>query len=617
MGKRKDGNCGPGVLLLAKRSGRTSFASLAAVKRALGTGRVGHTGTLDSFADGLLVVLAGPLTRLVPHITAFDKEYLALVEFGSETDTLDPTGSVVATGGIPSEEEVRAALPRFLGWTMQVPPAYSALHVGGRRASDLARSGVAAEIPPRRIFIGEIEMVEFRAPLALIRVRCSKGTYIRSLARDLARACGTVAHLAALRRTAVGRFRLEDAVGADGLPPFTLGRASAVGAAFDDFSEESLSKIRASLRPMSSALARECGMGAAFLSPHFSEEFANGRPISRSAFSRLFEPEGGPLPDDGDVAVFYPRGRFAGVVSRSGGRSSYSFVVPGARSLSVVPWEALASGGFPEELRSRGTAIAVGSFDGPHVGHDALFGDVLSRRVEGLSPGVVTFTRSLKGMRAGHPGDVATLSQRLGAFADRGFEFAVVIDFSDDFGRIDGIDFLRTLVERCGMRHLAEGRDFRCGHGGATDMDCIGAFSRGGGFSVTAVEPVMWGGERVSSSRLRESVLAADFGSARVMLGRPFSVDCSGFVWSSDGGFISAEGRGIQVLPPDGSYSVLVIVSAGKKSRQQSGEAQSSVGVRACRSDCILSGGRLRLPARGELIGGFVRAIQFGSPDEK
>ena len=113
---RQTGNsANSGILLLSKQSGETSFASLSAVKKSLGTKKVGHTGTLDSFADGLLVVLTGHLTRLVSHITNFGKTYLALIEFGSETDTLDPTGNIIKTGRIPDEEEVRTALKKFKG----------------------------------------------------------------------------------------------------------------------------------------------------------------------------------------------------------------------------------------------------------------------------------------------------------------------------------------------------------------------------------------------------------------------------------------------------------------------------------------------------------------------
>ena len=154
-------NLNSGIVLLSKQSGETSFASLSAVKKSLGTKKVGHTGTLDSFADGLLVVLTGHLTRLVSHITNFGKTYLALVEFGSETDTLDPTGKIVKTGRIPEEEEVREALKAFKGEIDQIPPKFSALHVNGKRASDLMRNGEEVELPARKITIYSIKLLDF------------------------------------------------------------------------------------------------------------------------------------------------------------------------------------------------------------------------------------------------------------------------------------------------------------------------------------------------------------------------------------------------------------------------------------------------------------------------
>lgn len=200
-----------GILLVDKPAGLTSFQALDEVKRALRTGRVGHAGTLDRFATGLLVVLVGPCTRLVRLFQRLEKEYVAGVAFGTETETLDPEGSVVRTAQVPELEAVRAVLPRFTGRIRQVPPAYSALHIGGRRAHEIARSGGVPELEPRTVEVREIELLDYRPPVLELRVRCSGGTYVRSLARDLALAAGSCAHLSALRRTAVGAIRVEEA----------------------------------------------------------------------------------------------------------------------------------------------------------------------------------------------------------------------------------------------------------------------------------------------------------------------------------------------------------------------------------------------------------------------
>ena len=609
-----------GIVLLAKMPGRTSFASLSAVKKALGTRKVGHTGTLDSFADGLLVVLTGRLTRLVPHITAFDKKYLALIEFGEETDTLDPTGTPVKTGGrIPSREEVESVLLEFIGEIEQTPPIFSAVHIGGRRASDLARSGKTAEIPSRRVRIFSLSLVDFRENLALISVHCSKGTYIRSLARDVALRLGTLAHLRALRRTSVGPFALEEAAGFSSLKEFSIDSILGNGdTPVDDFERER-SEIKSGVKKMTRELSERCGMVPVTLSPYFEGAFSNGRPLNRAFFTSSC---GKKVGGKAELSVFRPGGAFAGVVLKDRRRLSYGFVIPENRDFSVYSWKDIVDGKFSEEFRERGTALTIGSFDGPHLGHDALFSDALSRRASGLVPGAVTFTRSMRAIhQRDYSGDVASLPQRLDAFRSAGFAFAIVIDFSEEFARIEGTDFLGILCGSCGMRHLSEGRDFRCGFGGAADIPAIAAFSfdSGGAFSLATIDSVLLGGERVSSSRIRRCVQDGDFGPVSEMLGRPFALDCSGYEWRGDGDSLSTDSPWRlrnQVLPPDGKYRVIAVVEEGRVIRKKSGEAQSSVDVRAYRSDCTLEGGHLRLSLSGTLIGGFVRALQFGCPDE-
>jgi tRNA pseudouridine55 synthase len=201
-----------GILLLHKPEGVTSFEVLQSVKTRFHTQKVGHTGTLDRFARGLLVVVVGSYTRLVDLLQDFEKEYLGTLEFGKETDSLDPEGKVVADGPIPTLEEINAQIPSFLGTISQIPPSYSAVHVGGERAYRMARRGVTVEPPPRLVEIRSIQIENFKPPYLTLRVVCSKGTYIRSLARDLGRKCGSVAYLKELTRLRIGTFQLKDAV---------------------------------------------------------------------------------------------------------------------------------------------------------------------------------------------------------------------------------------------------------------------------------------------------------------------------------------------------------------------------------------------------------------------
>ena len=201
-----------GMVLLNKPTGVTSFEALWNIKHALNEKRIGHTGTLDRFASGLLPVLIGSLTRITPLVSEMDKIYTASILFGEETDTLDPEGRVIASGPVPSIDEILSHIPEFVGTISQVPPQYSAVHVEGKRAYERARSGEVANIKPRNVRISSIDVMAYEPPALSVTVRCSRGTYIRSLARDLGRACGSCAHLTALTRTEVGPFSLARAI---------------------------------------------------------------------------------------------------------------------------------------------------------------------------------------------------------------------------------------------------------------------------------------------------------------------------------------------------------------------------------------------------------------------
>ncbi|MDR3334706.1 MAG: tRNA pseudouridine(55) synthase TruB [Treponema sp.] len=201
-----------GLLLLNKTPGITSFEALRTVKKVFATNKVGHTGTLDKFAAGLLLVLVGRAVKLASWVSGADKQYEGLIRFGVETDTLDPEGIPIAEGPIPTGEALEGVLSLFRGDILQAPPEYSAVHVAGERASRLARKGIAVDLPKRPVSVYALELCSYEPPLARIRVHCSKGTYIRSLARDLARAAGSRGHLVSLNRTHIAGFPVSEAV---------------------------------------------------------------------------------------------------------------------------------------------------------------------------------------------------------------------------------------------------------------------------------------------------------------------------------------------------------------------------------------------------------------------
>lgn len=203
-----------GVLLLDKPSGITSFGVVERVRRWSRIKKVGHTGTLDPFATGLLVLCLGMATRLADYITNWDKEYEGAIRLGVETDTDDATGSVLAQRDCSAIEpaQVEEVLKGFLGEIEQMPPVFSAKKLSGVPSYKRARKGESVDLRPVRVRIHELEFLGMDRPLVFFRARCSKGTYMRSLARDVGAALGCGAHLASLRRTAVGDLRVEDAI---------------------------------------------------------------------------------------------------------------------------------------------------------------------------------------------------------------------------------------------------------------------------------------------------------------------------------------------------------------------------------------------------------------------
>ena len=350
-----------GIVLFAKRPGVTSFSSLFSIKRALGTKKVGHTGTLDSFASGLLVVCTGSLTRLASYITFFNKTYDAVIEFGSETDTLEYTGKIVKTAPLPKKDDVLSAIKHYTGDILQTPPLFSALHINGERASDIARSGRSAEMPSRPVTVFASEAEEFlledgRVKAVRVRFSVSKGTYIRSLARDIGSCCKSAAHLAGLRRLSVGSFCLEDAAGFSSLAPFTIQsvyqtisdmqKAQSASCKADASEhtphprEDVQSEVREKMQTMIESLAAECGFGTARIFPEYEDDFKHGRPLSSS----MFEKGAGGVCETSDVfsangtcaaggersiAVFGKHDTFLGMILRSGeGAYSYEFVIP-------------------------------------------------------------------------------------------------------------------------------------------------------------------------------------------------------------------------------------------------------------------------------------------------
>jgi tRNA pseudouridine55 synthase len=280
-----------GALIVDKPDGPTSHDVVDRARRALGTRRIGHTGTLDPFATGVLVLCVGKATRLARFLSADAKEYRATVRLGFSTTTDDRTGEPLGPP-LPvavDEARLRAACERLRGEILQLPPAYSARRVGGRRLYELARAGAVTERTASPVIVHSLDVLEVRGDRLEIEVRCSAGTYVRSLARHIGEAIGLGGHLESLRRTRSGAFGLTDAVSGDDLNAGVVHRLMPLGSLLSD------------LAPVT--------VGAAGL-----ELLRHGRDLSREVVDRGF-PEAQPpermriLGGDGALlALAVPRG---------------------------------------------------------------------------------------------------------------------------------------------------------------------------------------------------------------------------------------------------------------------------------------------------------------------
>jgi tRNA pseudouridine55 synthase len=278
-----------GVVVVDKPSGPTSFDVVRRVKGLFKTRRCGHTGTLDPTATGVLPICVGDATKIASFVSEGEKEYDAVVRFGQVTDTQDGAGRTLETRPVDglTEEAVRAGLQQFVGLVDQTPPMYSARKVDGKRLYELARAGEEVEREARQVHIDEAKLISFRPPDAGIFVRCSKGTYLRTLAHDLGQNLGFGAHLHELKRVRVGPFALEDSVGLD-----TLMSAAKEGPDSLDRYLHPISRALADLAelqldlPIARRVAHGHAPGPSDLSRLRAPPFSRGRKV------RLIDPEG-------------------------------------------------------------------------------------------------------------------------------------------------------------------------------------------------------------------------------------------------------------------------------------------------------------------------------------
>jgi tRNA pseudouridine55 synthase len=527
-----------GILVLRKPPGPSSHDMVALVRRLTGVKRVGHGGTLDPFASGVLPVFLGLATRLVEYHLGDDKAYRATVCFGAGSSTDDRDGELApGPAPAPDREGATTALEGFRGQIEQRPPAFSALKVGGRRAYELARRGETPQLAPRTVTIKRLELVDWDAsdperPVAVLEVECGAGTYVRSLARDLGERLGCGAYLGALERTRSGPFGLDGAHDPD--------EVRAAAARGPDRLAELMLPIDAGLEAIPAAALEE------------PEVVATAR-------GQAVRPRRRPAVAQGAVLRLVDvSGTLVGMGSWRAGRvvPEKMFVVPspGSGERKLAP-PAVTLAGIDELTPELGPLyVAVGVFDGLHLGHLHLLRE-LRRAAEksGAHAAVVTFDAHPEEVVAGlAPPLLCDPDERLARLAEAGVEVTVVQHFDHALRTTSYGDFVARIRDRVELAGFVMTADAAFGYERRGTPEALAELGREVGFAVTIVDSLLLDGEQVRSSEIRRRIGSGDLAGAARMLGRAPAV--TGRVERQEDGRPVLAFELPVVLPPAGSY---------------------------------------------------------------
>lgn len=504
-----------GVILVDKPKGKTSHDVIYALRKMTGIKRIGHAGTLDPMATGLLVVLIGGATRLNNLLSSRNKQYEATITFGCATDTDDIEGETLEQRPVPDEifdvDFAAAYLSGLVGKQSQMPPKYSALKVDGKRAYHLARSGSDFNLALREI---DIQSAELRATNSnektwTIRLQVSKGTYIRAIARDIGESLGCGAHLSQLRRLATHHdvFRIEDA--------YTLEELEVLA-----HQPAGISQVFMPLDKL--GLIHEPSLRCQ------DEDVLCGR------YQFYIGAENAFTESRNDIPLWSYDGRLLSL-------GSYK-VEDGSRKLreNAYLYRVRPSLVFPGGVLGPNigdAVITVGVFDGVHRGHQALLQATVKKAHElGLPSIAFTFDPSPKQFFGSQrPEDqLCLIKNRITHIKLEGIDHVVILPFSRDFAQLAGEEFLDVLMKRCCIpRALVLGKDFHFGHRGLSTAETITPYAIEHGIEVEMLSIIDDGEQRISSTNIRKALLSGDIEGARLMMGRDYFVD--GFVVKGEG----------------------------------------------------------------------------------
>ncbi len=461
-----------GLLLLNKPKGMTSFSAVARIKRLSGERRVGHTGTLDPMATGVLPVLIGRATALSSYLLDADKRYTACVQFGTVTDTGDITGEVIEKREVNiTEADIDKAINNFVGEISQVPPMYSAIKRDGVPLYKLAREGKTVEIEPRQVKIHSIEKISGLSNNTIkLDVVCSKGTYIRSLCQDIGEYLGCGATLSALCRTATSGFTLSQCVN------------------LEDLSEDNISQY---ILPEEMAVENFRYLG---VSEKQAVRFLNGGQLS---LERLYLNAG----EDGEIIRVKNKNQFLGlgVVDNDNRQLAVKCVVADA----------------PKPK----TAVALGTFDGVHAGHKAVIRGAVE---SGFKPVAVTFDMPPKSYLDSSARLLMTTDRKTEILSRLGIKKTVYLDFKK-FRDYSPEQFLNYLKDELGCAFISCGFNYRFGKDGAGDAKTLEDFCEKNGIGLSVSEPVYANGQIVSSTYLRSLLAEGRADVVAELCGHPFA----------------------------------------------------------------------------------------------
>ncbi len=474
-----------GVLIINKEKGYTSFDVVAKLRGIIGQKKIGHLGTLDPEAEGVLPVLLGRATKLAGLLSDGSKVYRTVLYLGAETDTQDACGKLLGRRPVScTENEVRAAVDSFKGSSTQLTPMYSARKVDGIKLVDLARKGAIAERPEAEIHIGSIEILGIRLPRVILRVRCSKGTYIRTLCHDIGQKLGCGGLMEELVREESSGFSLKDA-----LPVGVVESMKFTG------------RLSEAVLPMSSLLK---AYPERVLKPSGDSAALNGNTLKQNAFKTISNDLEGDtvqvMTSDGTLTGLY---RF-----EKGIYKPFIMLLPDKTEAAV--------------REPRPSVVSIGKFDGMHVGHQKIFAEMERQSAAGLKKILFAFSEdpmAAKGVKT----NLLSSREKKQLSAKFGIDRLTDCPFNDAIRSMSADDFLeKVLIRQLGMRSMVVGPDCSFGYQRQGSAEYLKKRAAELGYMVTVIPKEQRAGAIVSSTRIRSLIAEGRMEEAEECLGYPY-----------------------------------------------------------------------------------------------